>query len=310
MRILTALCALALSTMALGCGDDDASTSGAGGGGAGQGGSGGQATLPTTFGTDERPVELKVPEGYDASTAAPLIILLHGYSASGFLQDVYFGLTDVANERGILYAHPDGTIDPSDKRFWNATDACCNFEPSDVDDSAYLRQLVDDISASYNVDPKRVYFMGHSNGGFMSYRMACDHADTVAAIISLAGASFADGTSCNPSEPVHVLQLHGTMDETIAYEGGTIGANAYPSAADSVAYWAGVAGCDATPAQGTALDVESSIDGTETAVSSYTAGCAGGSAELWTLEGASHIPNLQPDIGDTLVDYLLSHPKE
>ena len=65
-----------------------------------------------------------------------------------------------------------------------------------------------------NVDPYRIYVAGHSNGGFMSYRLACTHADRIAAIVSLAGATFDTPADCSPTEPVAVLQIHGTADDT------------------------------------------------------------------------------------------------
>lgn len=303
------------------CSDDEAtsgSPSGAvGSGGAGTGGDGGgdasggagSGGAPTTFGGD-RPVEVLVPDAYDPNVPAPLVILLHGYGASGVIQNAYFGLGALANERGALFASPDGTLDPSDQQFWNATDACCDFAGSGVDDSGYLRQLVEDIRAAYNIDPKRIHFVGHSNGGFMSYRMACDHADLIASIASLAGATFADPGDCTPSEPVHVLQIHGTADETIAYDGAIIGSAAFPGAVESAETWAGTAGCSLTSSPGTPLDLDSALTGDETTVARYTEGCdPGGSAELWTIAGGGHIPSLTSSFAPAVLDFLLGHPK-
>ena len=193
------------------CGGDDATSGqgggpGAGGSGAagGDGGGGvGGGELPTTFGGD-RPVELRVPSDYAPGTPAPLLILLHGYSANGALQETYFQLESVAHERGMLYAVPDGLTDPMGNKYWNASEACCDFGNSGVDDSAYLRGLIDEIGGVYDVAPKRIYFVGHSNGGFMSYRMACDHADVVAAIVSLAGAMDDMAPDCAPVSYTHL----------------------------------------------------------------------------------------------------------
>ncbi|HEX6835071.1 MAG TPA: PHB depolymerase family esterase, partial [Polyangia bacterium] len=124
-----------------------------------------------------RPYDWDEPAGIDKSKPAPLIMLLHGYSANGFAQDAYFGFMQLANDRGVYVAHPDGTIDASGEHFWNATDACCDFGNTGVDDVAYLNAVVDDMEAHFNIDKKRVFFVGHSNGAFMSHRMACDKAD-------------------------------------------------------------------------------------------------------------------------------------
>ncbi|MEZ4442598.1 MAG: alpha/beta hydrolase-fold protein [Polyangiaceae bacterium] len=310
--------ALPITLGSFACSEDAGSAAASGGGGDGTGGvsapgggGAGGGELPTTFGGD-RPVTLAVPDDYDPAVPAPLVILLHGYGASGAAQNVYFGLGAEVTARGGLFAAPDGTVDQGDRRFWNATDACCNFYGSTVDDSAYLRGLVDAIGESYSVDPKRVHFVGHSNGGFMSYRMACDHAAVVASIVSLAGATFLDAADCAPSEPVHVLQIHGTDDDTIAYDGGeTLPMLTYPGAVATVEQWATVGGCGLTPdTSAPALDLESGIAGAESTVSRYAAGCQpGGSAELWTIAGGGHIPSLSEGFAPAVVDFLFAHPK-
>ena len=171
----------------------------------------------------DRPVTVHVPPAYASDTPAPLLILLHGYGASGAEQESYWRLGPVAAEAGMLYAYPDGSPDVDGARFWNGTDACCDFHGSGVDDSGYLAGLVSQIKAKANVDPRRVYFVGHSNGAFMSYRVACDHADEVAAIVSLAGATFGTPAKCAPSSPVAVLEIHGTADDTVLFGGGNLG---------------------------------------------------------------------------------------
>src|SRR5581483_1904160 len=130
-----------------------------------------------------RPYNFRVPAGYDATKPTPLVVALHGYADWGAKIDGYFGLGTIVDAAGFLYAYPDGSVEPlSGNRFWNATDACCNLTFLPVDDVAYLDAVLDDISAKYNVDPKRIFVVGHSTGGFMSHRFACDAASRVAAI--------------------------------------------------------------------------------------------------------------------------------
>ena len=121
-----------------------------------------------------------------------LMVLLHGYGATGQIQDQYFQFTQLANAKTFLLATPDGTSDPTPKQFWNATDACCNFYGSAVDDVKYVTAILDEAALKFRVDPKRVYAVGHSNGGFMAHRLACDRAARIAAIVSLAGATWKD----------------------------------------------------------------------------------------------------------------------
>jgi polyhydroxybutyrate depolymerase len=212
--------------------------------------------------------------------------------------------------------HPDGTKNQVDDQFWNATDACCSFG-STVDDVAYITGIIDQVSADRDVDPKRIYVLGHSNGGFMSYRMACELAGRVAAIASLAGATFDDPSKCAPSEPVSVLQVHGTADGTIAFDGGSTPVidSSYPGAVQTVTTWAGYDGCDATPkSTGTTLDLEPNIAGAETSVQEF-GGCPSGVAvQLWTVDGGSHIPGIAfPDgshhLTEGMIDFLFAHPK-
>jgi polyhydroxybutyrate depolymerase len=269
---------------------------------------------PVPFG-GSRPTELYVPSGYTGAPT-PLVILLHGYSATGLEEELLLGLRSVAEAKTVLYAHPDGTTDPSGNEFWNATDACCNFWGSSVDDSTYLASLVTEIGTRYAVDPSRVYFMGHSNGAFMAYRMACDHADVVAGIVSIAGAMWLDTSKCNPVKPVSVLEVHGTGDVTIFYDGGstasadggTPGGGVYPGATTTVADWATFDGCSSPPdTSQPPVDIDESHT---TTVTQYSAGCHTPSeVDLWTMNGEGHIPGFSTSFAPMAFDFLLSHAR-
>ncbi|MCC7291567.1 MAG: hypothetical protein IT449_05860 [Phycisphaerales bacterium] len=255
-------------------------------------------------------VNMHVPAGYDGSHPVPLVILLHGYTSSGAAQEAYMRFTPLSDEYGFVYAYPDGTRDFVGNRFWNATDACCNFFGSNENDSQYLLNLVNAIKGQCNIDPRRVYFIGHSNGGFMSYRMACDHSDVIAAIASLAGATFLDGGDCTPTSPVHVLQIHGTNDAVVFYGGGCF-VNCYPGAVGSVEQWASFDGCSLTPdSDFPPRDLDGGIPGAESLVTKYLDNCdPRGSGELWTIVGGEHSPNLSATFSRQVIEWLLAHPK-
>jgi polyhydroxybutyrate depolymerase len=263
-----------------------------------------------------RPFALFTPSSYHEGSAMPLVILLHGLGSSGDAVEQYFEVQELAASKGFLYVHPDGTKHPDGDQFWNATDACCGFG-STVDDVAYLTAVIDQVEAVRDVDRSRVYVMGHSNGGFMSYRMACDLADRVAAIASVAGATWSDTSRCRPSRPVSVLQVHGTADPLIKYDGGKLpeASAPFPGARTTIATWAAYDGCDGSLGEpGEKFDLDGAVPDKES-TAAHVEGCPDGiGVELWTMEGSGHIPRVQlPDgserMPERIVDWLLDHPK-
>jgi polyhydroxybutyrate depolymerase len=263
-----------------------------------------------------RPYTLHVPTGYDGSKPTPLLVMFHGYGVSGAIQEAYFQLGNASDAHTFLYAYSDGTLsEPPDgaagSLFWNATNACCDFYDSGVDDVQYFDAVVDDIQSKYNVDPKRVFVVGHSNGGFMSHRLACDRASRVAAIFSLAGAQWYDLGKCDPSGPVSVAEVHGNADQTIVYDGGSTQEGTYPGAPTTIADWGTKNGCTgALTANGQTYDIDSQLPGNETVVQAYQGCPAGIDVQLWTIQGGMHIPTLnQPAWGEDIWGFLSAHPK-
>lgn len=259
-----------------------------------------------------RPVtQLKIPEGYDPKKPVPVVIVLHGYSANATAQNLFFNLGSIADKEGFILLAPEGTKDSANNQFWNATDNCCNFDKKDVDDVAYITGLVDELAKYYAIDPKRVFLVGHSNGGAMSFRLGCDASQKFAAIVDLAGPFFVDATKCKPSAPVALLHLHGTTDTTVPYPPTTTGRIQNPGAVATVATWAANNGCGATPDTSTpAKDVDLDQPGAETKISKYTGCREGADVELWTLEGTPHIPyNLTRELPTIVYGFLSAHPK-
>jgi polyhydroxybutyrate depolymerase len=222
----------------------------------------------------------------------------------------------------MAFVAPDGTTDSDGNRFWNATDACCDLDGSGIDDAGYLTDLIEEIQTVADIDPKRIYLVGHSNGGFMSHRMACDHADVVAAIVSVAGASVARPADCRPSEPVAVLQIHGTADDVVEFDGGDLSdvlggsrpPRTYTGAREAITNWAGYDGCarELVDVEDT-VDVDAVIYGpsgpAETTIARATGCEPGGHAELWAIPHGGHVPNLSATFARSVVDLLSAHPK-
>ena len=254
---------------------------------------------------------ISVPDDYDENVPTPLIVSLHGYTGNGARTAAYMGLDEAVDDYDFLLISPNGMREPGgdENPYWNASDACCNFYGEETDDVGYIMSIINEMKSRYNVDPLRVYLVGHSNGGFMSYRMAYEHSDTIAAIASLAGANHVEQRD-PPPYPVHILQIHGTADSTIRYGGGEIQENRYPSALGSVRRWANYNGCEQDGRGREQRDLDASLPGYETGVLRYNIGCkAGGSSELWTISAGAHSPVVSDTYGEQVVEWLLAHPK-
>jgi polyhydroxybutyrate depolymerase len=252
----------------------------------------------------ERPAQLILPTTYSEATPVPLLIDLHGFTGDGPSQSLFSFMQAAAETRGVAYVAPNGLLDSSGSRFWNASSACCNFGGSQVSDVDYLKSLIKEISSKVAIDKSRIYLFGHSNGHFMSYKFACSTEGVVTAISGLAGAMDIDPRTCN-NKPMNVLHIHGTSDATISYEGGAILGNRYPSAEKSVAQWALVNSC--TKPREAEFELLSSMQGPETSQITYA--CAKKSLELWRINGGVHVPILDEGFALKTLDWLLTHRK-
>ncbi len=260
----------------------------------------------------KRPYRLYEPKGLDPQKPAPLLLLLHCFGCSSGMIARLFDIEKLADEKGFLVALPDGKIDAGDRRFWNATENCCDLQGRGVDDVAYLTAVIDDVAKKRKVDPKRVFAMGYSNGGFMSHRLACDRASRFAAIVSVAGASWRDRARCKPTEPVAILEVHGTADKLVPYEGGAIpGVNVppLPSVHETIEAWAERDGCAKKVEKGEAVDVDVTQAGAESSVERFPGCKANTAVELWTVPGGQHRPTLAPGFAARAWEFLASHPK-
>ena len=254
-----------------------------------------------------RPATLVRPFDHATGTRLPVVIALHGYTSNASSTDRYFGLAQRVTRDRFALILPNGTRNPEGSNFWNATDYCCDFWGSGVDDVAYLNSLVTEAGEHVVVDG--VYLIGLSNGAFMSYRMACESMPGLRGIVPVGGADFDDPARCEGARPLSVLHIHGTGDVVIGYHGGSSEAGtAYPAAEEAVRRWASRAGCDLGAAEMLEpLDLDFTLSGAETQPLRYRRGCrAGVTVELWTIEGGAHVPAFDPDdIGERILAWLL-----
>lgn len=249
-----------------------------------------------------RPVTPVLPDAYDPDVAWPLVIVLHGYTASGGVQDLYFGTSERGRELGFITLAPNGLVDPGGDHYWNASPACCDFYSSGVDDVGYIVGLIAEASKLWHIDPSRVYLIGHSNGAYMAHRLACDAPDKITAIAALAGVSQFTLDACTAGPPVSVLQMHGTLDQSVLYAGSPN----YPGAETTVALRVASNHCDTSPQVGSARDYDDSVPGAETVPSRYDGCDANTTVELWTMNGTVHLPGFNDTWRDEVLDWLLA----
>lgn len=256
----------------------------------------GGEVLPDVFIGGDRPAEVLLPSDYDPAVPHPLVMVLHGYGASGRLQAGFLGLVERVEADGIIMVMPDGTIDGTGRRHWQAR-TCCGEGGAPVDDVGYLVGLVEEAAATWNVDRQRVFAIGHSNGGFMAFDLACLAADTFTGIVSLAGSAGIAGLDCPGAGRVAVLDVHGTLDDTILYDGAPwhLGAEA------SANLWAERNGCGLA-VEGAPLDLLAALPGAETAVREWSD--CDRPVGLWTLLGEGHVPQFTEAFGVETLRWL------
>jgi polyhydroxybutyrate depolymerase len=246
----------------------------------------------------------------------PLFVALHGGTGWGDQFARTNHVEGLAESNGFLVVHPDGIkVAGGPGGVWNGGMCCGPAVRDDVDDVAFVAALLDALEAEHDVDTGRVYAFGHSNGGIMSYRLACELADRIVAIGAVAGTLGVEG--CAPSQPVSVLHVHGTDDENLPITGGagprSIAGVSFPPPLEGFAALADANGCPAP---------DDTTDGDIT-VSLRSPCDAGTSAAFVTIATATHAwpggtPIVTPASGPgyegydataEIVTFLLAHPR-
>jgi polyhydroxybutyrate depolymerase len=239
----------------------------------------------------DRTYRLHIPASYDGVQPLPLVLALHGGGGTGENMVRLTGdLNDLADAEGFLVAYPDGV-----EKHWNDGRALTNRRTytENIDDVGFLKALVDRIAQEYAVDPGRIYAMGISNGGMMSYRLACEATDTFSAIAAVVSSMSVElFASCAPTRPVSVLVMNGTADPLVPWQGGTIRVGRQEfgqavSALETVTFWVRANRCSAPPVS-TELPDSDPDAGTRVRLEAYQ-DCASGSAvEFYTVEEGGH----------------------
>ena len=257
----------------------------------------GKTTPPrdATWTIGGRKVRVHVPASYDPTVATPVVLDIHGFGDDGEDQARISKVIARSDAAGFIAIHPDGHHSP---RGGNAGVCCGSAASSGTDDTAWIASVLDEVESQLCVDPDRVFAMGLSNGAFMTYRLACELADRIAAIGAVAG--VVGISQCTPSRPVPVFHVHGTSDFVIPYGGGGFHGN--ESFATTIARFTARNGCTAAP-------VTTFEDGDATCVT--RGGCTNGAdVVLCTIDGGGHAwPHDDLDATASIWQFFAAHPR-
>ncbi len=167
----------------------------------------------------DRPFIVHLPQG-GATENLPVVLVLHGGGGNAENMRQMTGMNSLADKHGFIAVYPEGYPSPlvSHIRTWNAGICCGPALKKKSDDVGYIGAVIDLLAAQYKIDTSRVYVTGHSNGAMMSYRLACEMSDRIAAIAPNAGQR--EVAECKMKRPVPVLHMHGTKDPCALYDGG------------------------------------------------------------------------------------------
>lgn len=191
-------------------------------------------------------IQLAHPEAEGLSS---VLFNLHGYGSNALEQMYYTNFNNLANtkENNFILIHPQGaplnTVLTSSSSHWNSGGWTIG---STVDDVDFIDTIIKLVSQKYNLNQDRIYSTGMSNGGFMSYHLACNLSSKIAAIASVTGSMSKETyEDCNPTHSTSILQVHGTIDATVPFEGNS--ALGMRSINDVMDYWKLYDACDIEP---------------------------------------------------------------
>lgn len=180
---------------------------------------------------------LHVPESYNGSFSAALLIGLHYLGSTGSQFETMSKFSQLSDRHGFIAAYPNGIGNS-----WNAGNCCDPAVDQDIDDIEFISQLIDTLSKNYNIDSTRIYVAGFSNGSIMAYRIANELSDKITSIGCVSGQAFQD--TINPSGSVPIIHFHALDDQAVKFEGDTSATLPYKSVLEVLNTWKDINDCE------------------------------------------------------------------
>jgi polyhydroxybutyrate depolymerase len=254
----------------------------------------GESTKSIMVGTLMRSFLLHIPTGYTGKTAVPVVFDFHGLGGSGSSQKGLSGWATLGDSKGFITVFPNGVGNS-----WNIGRCCSTAQTQNVDDVGFVRAIIKQLQTDACIDSKRVYASGCSNGGGMSYKLACDAADVIAAVAPVdcdcvtGATSNPSCASCSPARPISEIAFRATGDQVVPYNGGrcSIAADCppgmscmtfdFPGAMTNFSTWATIDQCTGSPQP---------LSGHAACQTNATCG-GGAQVTLCTQQGGSHCGN-------------------
>lgn len=259
-----------------------------------------QTTVVDSFLCDNvwRSYRLYVPASYTPANQSPVVLNMHGLGSNAFEQQYYSNFMPIADTAGFLMVYPQG-LSAQGTTYWNVG---IPLTPP-TNDVKFLSALIDTISRHYTVDRYRVYATGMSMGGYMSHYLALNLGYRIAAIASVTGTIYPGVySSAAPGRAVPMMQIHGTADSTVPYNGSGLGI-----AIDTlVRFWVQNDGCNPAPVV-TPVPNVNTADGCTATHYVYNGGTNGATCEFYKITGGAHTwPGAPVSIGVTNQDFNAS----
>lgn len=169
-----------------------------------------------------RTYTLHLPPNYEEGNNFSLVIAMHGGGGTGSQFESSSRLSEKADAAKFIVVYPNGVKGNGilKAQTWNAGGCCEYAVEHNINDVKFISELIDELVADYKINPKKVYATGHSNGGMMAYRLACELSGKIAAIAPNASTMVVT-QPCNAFRPVPILHMHSILDSNVPNTGGT-----------------------------------------------------------------------------------------